>query len=104
MPTASRSVQVAFGDFEGGIGLFQPGGHDLAFGPDLLLAQPGQPGLDGLENDPTGGQIAIFGRLGSRPFNRQEMEELFLNSKGLVYKVSDAVDQAAWRPPLLYAN
>ena len=31
--------------------------------------------------DETGGQIAVFGRLGSRPFNRQEMERLFLNSR-----------------------
>ena len=31
--------------------------------------------------DETGGQIAVFGRLGSRPFNRAEMERLFLNSR-----------------------
>ena len=54
--------------------------------------------------DETGGQIAVFGRVGSRPFTRSEMERLFLNGKGLVYKVRDEVDQAAWRPPLLYAN
>jgi hypothetical protein len=54
--------------------------------------------------DESGGQIAVFGRLGSRPFTRPEMEKLFLNSKGQVYKVRDEVDQAAWRPPLLYAN
>jgi len=54
--------------------------------------------------DETGGQIAVFGRVGSRPFTRPEMEKLFLNSKGLVYKVSDAVDQSAWRPPLAYPN
>ncbi len=54
--------------------------------------------------DETGGQMAVFGRVGSRPFTRPEMEKLFLNSKGMVYKVSDAVDQNAWRPPLLYAN
>jgi hypothetical protein len=54
--------------------------------------------------DETGGQIAIFGRVGSRPFTRGEMEKFFLNSKGLVYKVSDAVDQSAWRPPLAYPN
>ncbi|MBL0916999.1 MAG: hypothetical protein IBJ13_16315, partial [Sphingopyxis sp.] len=54
--------------------------------------------------DETGGQIAVFGRLGSRPFTRPEMEKLFLNSKGMVYKVRDEVDQAAWRPPLLYPN
>ncbi len=54
--------------------------------------------------DETGGQIAIFGRVGSRPFTRPEMEKLFLNGKGLVYKVSDAVDQSGWRPPLDYPN
>ncbi|BBB13943.1 LVIVD repeat protein precursor [Sphingopyxis sp. FD7] len=54
--------------------------------------------------DETGGQMAVFGRLGSRPFTRAEMEKLFLNSKGLVYKVRDEVDENAWRPPLLYAN
>jgi len=54
--------------------------------------------------DETGGQLAIFGRIGSRPFTRPEMEKLFLNSKGLVYKVSDAVDQGGWRPPLKYPD
>ncbi|MGN6690535.1 MAG: LVIVD repeat-containing protein, partial [Sphingopyxis sp.] len=54
--------------------------------------------------DETGGQIAVFGRVGSRPFTRPEMEKLFLNSKGLIYKVSDAVDQSAWRPPLAYPD
>src|SRR3546814_9698712 len=49
--------------------------------------------------DETGGQIAIFGRIGSRPFTRPEMEKLFLNGKGRVYKVSDAVDQTQWRAP-----
>jgi len=54
--------------------------------------------------DESGGQIAVFGRLGSRPFTRPEMERLFLNSKGMVYKVSDEVDQTGWRPPLKYAD
>ena len=54
--------------------------------------------------DETGGQMAVFGRLGSRPFTRPEMEKLFLNSRGIVYKVRDEVDQNAWRPPLLYTN
>lgn len=54
--------------------------------------------------DETGGQMAVFGRLGSRPFTRPEMEKLFLNSKGLVYKVTDEVDQGGWRPPMLHAN
>ncbi len=51
--------------------------------------------------DETGGQIAVFGRLGSRPFTRPEMERLFLTSKSVPFKVSDDVDMKAWRPPLL---
>jgi hypothetical protein len=50
--------------------------------------------------DETGGQIAVFGRLGSRPFTRPEMEKLFLTSKGVPYKVSDTVDMKAWVPPM----
>jgi hypothetical protein len=46
--------------------------------------------------DETGGQMAVFGRLGSRPFNRPEMEELFLNSKGDVFRVSNDVDMSLW--------
>ncbi|HKY81392.1 MAG TPA: multiheme c-type cytochrome, partial [Sphingobium sp.] len=51
--------------------------------------------------DETGGQIAVFGRIGSRPFTRSEMERLFLTSQGIPYKVSDEVDMKGWRPPLL---
>ena len=51
--------------------------------------------------DETGGQIAVFGRLGSRPFTRPEMEKLFLNGAGQPFKVSDYADMADWRPPLL---
>lgn len=46
--------------------------------------------------DETGGQIAIFGRLGSRPFTRPEMERLFLNRNRVPWKVSDEVDMNAW--------
>jgi hypothetical protein len=48
--------------------------------------------------DETGGQIAIFGRLGSRPFNRTEMERLFLNRRGFPYKVSDTGAMTDWVP------
>ena len=48
--------------------------------------------------DETGGQMAVFGRLGSRPFNRTEMETLFLNRRGFPFKVSDDVDMKAWKP------
>ena len=47
--------------------------------------------------DETGGQIAVFGRLGSRPFTRPEMERLFLIPGGGPYKVSDDADNSAWR-------
>jgi hypothetical protein len=50
--------------------------------------------------DETGGQIAIFGRLGSRPFTRAEMERLFLNSRGSPYRVSDTGTMADWVGPL----
>lgn len=46
--------------------------------------------------DETGGQIAVFGRLGSRPFTRAEMERLFLDRRGIPYKVVDRVDLADW--------
>jgi hypothetical protein len=59
--------------------------------------------------DETGGQIAVFGRMGSRPFTRFEMETLFLTRKGVPYKVRDEVDMRAWlaaKPagPLLTAH
>ena len=46
--------------------------------------------------DETGGQIAVFGRVGSRPFTRSEMERLFLNRRGFPYKVSDTGTMADW--------
>jgi len=53
--------------------------------------------------DETGGQMSVFGRLGSRPFTRSEMEKLFLTPKGVPYKVSDTVDMKGWRPPMKLA-
>lgn len=46
--------------------------------------------------DETGGQIAVFGRLGSRPFNRAEMERFFLNRKGVPWKVDDGIHMEDW--------
>jgi hypothetical protein len=46
--------------------------------------------------DETGGQIAVFGRLGSRPFTRAEMERLFLNRRGLPYRVRDSGTMDDW--------
>ena len=39
--------------------------------------------------DETGGQIAVFGRIGSRPFNAAEMGRLYLRKDGSVWTVSD---------------
>lgn len=38
--------------------------------------------------DESGNQVSVFGRLGSRPFTREEMERLFIRD-GQVYTVSD---------------
>jgi hypothetical protein len=39
--------------------------------------------------DETGHQIAVFGRLGSRPFDRSEMEAMFRTRDGRLYRVED---------------
>jgi hypothetical protein len=49
--------------------------------------------------DETGGQMAIFGRLGSRPFTRPEMERFFTDQWGRPYRVSDELDMAGWLGP-----
>jgi hypothetical protein len=41
--------------------------------------------------DETGHQMAVFGRLGSRPFNLEEMQELYLDDRGDPWFVTDAV-------------
>jgi hypothetical protein len=46
--------------------------------------------------DETGGQIAVFGRIGSRPFTRAEMERLFLNRRGVPWKVQDTGTMSDW--------
>ncbi len=39
--------------------------------------------------DETGGQIAVFGRIGSRPFTLEEQRRFYLNPDGTVWKVKD---------------
>jgi hypothetical protein len=48
--------------------------------------------------DETGHQIAVFGRLGSRPFTRPEMEEFFLDDNGALYSVTDEPSLENWVP------
>jgi hypothetical protein len=42
--------------------------------------------------DETGGQIAVFGRLGSRPLNITEMRKLYLDENGKPWTVNNKVD------------
>ena len=72
--------------------------------PELIAwARTPSPALamsKGLERDravdETGHQMAVFGRLGSRPFNRREMERFFLDAWDRPYVVTDDADMAAW--------
>jgi len=43
--------------------------------------------------DETGGQVAVFGRLGSRPLNLKEMQKLYLDSTGKPWFVKDSPDE-----------
>ena len=42
--------------------------------------------------DETGHQIAVFGRIGSRPFNLKEQRKLYLGDDMKVWKVTDQPD------------
>jgi hypothetical protein len=42
--------------------------------------------------DETGGQIAVMGRIGSRPFTLAEMRKLYLGPNGIPWSVTDSVD------------
>jgi hypothetical protein len=44
--------------------------------------------------DETGGQVAVFGRRGSRPLNHDEMKKLYLNPDGTPWYVVDKLDNA----------
>ena len=46
--------------------------------------------------DETGGQIAVFGRIGSRPFTGDEMARFYRNPNGSLWTVKDAIDRASF--------
>lgn len=48
--------------------------------------------------DETGNQIAVFGRIGARPFNTKEMEKLYLRPDGQVWSVTDKVSMDEFIP------
>ncbi len=64
--------------------------HRETLGPALSLSRP-------LERDravdESGGQVAVFGRRGSRPLNLTEMQKLYLNKEGKPWFVKDEVTQ-----------
>ena len=63
-------------------------------GPALALAK----GLDrDRAADESGHQVAVFGRIGGRPFTRQEASRLYLRD-GKTFTVPDAVP-SGWKPP-----
>jgi len=109
----TRSVRVAgtygsifayVADGKNGLRVLQlaaPGEHPQAFGfsplpqPRLIATYPTEgPALTlskGMDRDrgvdESGNQVSVFGRFGSRPFNRSEMEKLFLR-EGKVFRVA----------------
>ena len=46
--------------------------------------------------DETGGQIAVFGRIGARPFSRDEMARFYRNPNGTLWAVKDEIDRAGF--------
>ena len=48
--------------------------------------------------DETGNQIAIFGRLGSRPFNISEMNKMYKTPSGNIWTVTDLVSEKDYLP------
>jgi hypothetical protein len=74
--------------------------------PELIAWYPtASPALAlsrGLERDrgvdETGHQIAVFGRIGSRPFNAAEMKKFYLGPDGRLFTVSDQVKMEDFVP------
>ena len=54
--------------------------------------------------DETGGQIAVFGRIGSRPFTREEQQRFYLGPDGGVWTVSDTGEPGDFRDARPPAN
>jgi hypothetical protein len=60
--------------------------HKATDGPALALSKP----LDrDRAVDETGHQVSIFGRIGSRPFNLDEMQRFYLTKDKKIYRVRD---------------
>ena len=75
--------------------------------PELIAWYPtDDPALSvsrGLERDravdETGGQVAVLGRIGSRPFNLEEQKKMYLDDDGKPWYVTDDPDQGRMAGP-----
>jgi hypothetical protein len=71
--------------------------------PDLIASYPSDSPMLSLSKglardravDETGGQMAIFGRIGSRPFTLEEMQKLYLDENGEPWFVPTAKSKKA---------
>jgi hypothetical protein len=110
--TTNASLFAYVADGTGGVKVLQLTSPDsqpkfYGFSPEpvpQLIAEydTARPALSlsrGLERDrgvdETGGQVAVFGRRGSRPLNREEMEQLYLDDDGNPWYVTDEVTEPA---------
>jgi hypothetical protein len=104
--TTNASLYAYVADGEAGLKVIQltsPASQPRFYGfspdpkPELIAwrktASPALALSKGLDRDravdETGNQIAIFGRLGSRPFNLAEMQKLYLTPTGRLWTVSN---------------
>jgi hypothetical protein len=112
--TTNASAFAYVADGKGGLKVLQltsPDSQPKFYGfspepkPELIAEYAtGKPALSlskGLDRDrgvdETGGQIAVFGRKGSRPLNLEEMRRLYLDASGQPWFVSDDAGKAASR-------
>jgi hypothetical protein len=106
LATTNASLFAYVADGEGGLKVLQltsPASQPKFYGfsPDpkpqlIAIRRTRKPALSlsrGLERDravdETGGQIAVFGRRGSRPLNLEEMRRLYLDRSGKPWYVTD---------------
>ena len=104
--STNASLFAYVADGEGGLKVLQltsPDSQPNFYGfspkpvPELIASYPTKSAVlslsKGLDRDrgvdETGGQIAVFGRKGSRPLNREEMQRLYLDDDGNPWYVED---------------
>jgi len=109
LATTNASLYAYVADGRNGLKVLQLTGPDIqpkfyGFSPDpkpVMIGwyQTKSPALGlsrALERDravdETGGQIAVLGRLGSKPFNEQEMQNMYLDASGKPWFVTDQID------------